>query len=101
MKHFRLEGNDWVVNETLRARVSAKTLNLAGPSPPMPNMDVILIRNVLIYFDLPTRAAVLDRVRRLLRPGGVLFLGSAETTAGIHDGFKRDEAQGTVFFRPS
>jgi chemotaxis protein methyltransferase CheR len=99
VKHFRQEGNDWIVNDALRAWVSAQQLNLAGPWPPMPTMDVVLMRNVLIYFDLATRAAVLDRVRRLLRPGAALFLGSAETTAGIHDGFKRDEAGGTVFFR--
>jgi chemotaxis protein methyltransferase CheR len=99
VKHFRQEGNDWVVNDALRARIAAQQLNLAGPWPTLPAMDVVLMRNVLIYFDIPTRTAILDRVRRLLRPGGALFLGSAETTAGIHDGFKRDGAGGSVFFR--
>jgi chemotaxis protein methyltransferase CheR len=99
VKHFRQEGNDWVVNDALRSRISTQQLNLAGPWPTLPTMDVVLMRNVLIYFDIPTRTAVLDRVRRLLRPGGALFLGSAETTAGIHDGFKRDSAGGSVFFR--
>jgi len=99
VRHFRQEGSDWLVSDALRARVAAQQLNLAGPWPALPAMDVVLMRNVLIYFDLPTRAAVLDRVRRLLRPSGALLLGSAETTAGIHDGYRRDEAGGSVFFR--
>jgi len=99
VKHFTQEGNDWVVKAPIRALISAQQLNLAGPWPGLPAMDVVLMRNVLIYFDIPTRTAILDRVRRLLRPGGVLFLGSAETTMGIHDGYRRDDAGGSVFFR--
>jgi chemotaxis protein methyltransferase CheR len=99
VKHFRQEGTEWVVSDAHRKRVSATQLNLTGPWATLPTMDVIMLRNVLIYFDLPTRKAILDRARRLLRPGAVLFLGSAETTVGIHDGFKLEDAGGTTFFR--
>lgn len=99
VKHFQQDGDAWVVKEPLRALIQAQVMNLTAPWPPLPTMDVVLIRNVLIYFDVATRAAVLDRVRKLLRPGGALFLGSAETTAGVHDGYRKDEANGAVFFR--
>ena len=98
VKHFRQEGNDWQASEALRARIKVAQLNLAGAWPLLPQMDLVLMRNVLIYFDVPTRKAILDRVLRVLRPGGILLLGSAETTLGLHDGYQRIEAGGTTYF---
>jgi chemotaxis protein methyltransferase CheR len=62
--------------------------------------DVILLRNVLIYFDLDTKRAILRRVRQALRPDGVLFLGSAETTMMVDDGWDRLTTSGSVAYRP-
>ncbi len=99
VKYFQQDKGDWVVVPHLRKLVRATTLNLAQAWPAMPTMDLVLLRNVLIYFDVPTKKAILERMRRQLRPGGALFLGSAETTLGLHDGYKRDEGAGSVFFR--
>jgi len=100
-KYFRRDGDSWVISEVLRKRLRLSQLNLAQPWPSLPHMDVVLMRNVLIYFDLPTKSAILRRVRALLRPGGALLLGSAETTLGLCDGFSRVEAAGTTYFRAS
>lgn len=89
VKHFERVGAHWQVSQTLRRNVSFKKLNLATSFPPMPQFDVIFIRNVLIYFDVATKRAVLNRVRALLKPDGWLFLGSAETTIGIDEQFDR------------
>jgi chemotaxis protein methyltransferase CheR len=99
VKHFVQDGEAWVVQEPLRALIHAQAMNLTVPWPALPTMDVVLMRNVLIYFDVATRTAVLERLRRVLRPGGALFMGSAETTSGLHDGFKKDDVNGAVCFR--
>ncbi|MBK9518533.1 MAG: protein-glutamate O-methyltransferase CheR [Anaeromyxobacter sp.] len=99
LKHFTRDGDAWVVKPALRALLSVSHLNLAGPWPALPPMDVVMIRNVLIYFDVPTKKAILERVRRQLRLGGVLFLGSAETTMGLSDAYRREEGAGTSFYR--
>jgi chemotaxis protein methyltransferase CheR len=62
----------------LRERVRFGWLNLCRPIEDVGPFDVVFLRNVLIYFDTPTKIEVVDRVLTQLRPGGVLFLGTAE-----------------------
>ena len=50
--------------------------------------DIVFCRNVLIYFDVPTKAKVLDGIKRQMKPDSVLMLGGAETVIGISDSFK-------------
>ena len=76
-------------------------INLAGPWPHLPPMDVIFLRNVLIYFDAETRRDILRRAHRLLNPDGYLFLGGSETTAGATDEFERLPDERSTVFRPT
>jgi chemotaxis protein methyltransferase CheR len=62
----------------LRERVRFGWLNLCRPIEPLGPFDVIFLRNVLIYFDAPTKVAVVDRVLAELRGGGLFFMGTAE-----------------------
>jgi len=87
VRHFEEDGEEWRVKAALRERVRFGRLNLAGPWPPLPEMDVIFIRNVLMYFGPETRQEVLERVHRLLRPDGYLFLGAAEGTIPAEEAF--------------
>ncbi|MBL8277283.1 MAG: protein-glutamate O-methyltransferase CheR [Pelomonas sp.] len=66
------------VCESLRRQVRFGQLNLCAPVDEVGPFDVIFLRNVLIYFDPPTKSAVVDRVLSRLRPGGLFFLGTAE-----------------------
>ncbi len=75
VKYFRREGLDWRIADDIRSLVDFFPLNLVGAWPVLPPVDVALVRNVLIYFDLPQRKQVLGRIRRHLRPDGYLFLG--------------------------
>jgi hypothetical protein len=63
--------------------------------------DVVFLRNVLIYFDLATRRDILARLRRVLRPDGVLFLGGAETTLGVDNHFERVQVGAVSCYRLS
>jgi len=87
VRHMARVGSGWRVGDEVRRAVTFRRHNLLD-APPAGPFDVVLLRNVLIYFDADARRAVLERVRRALRPGGWLVLGAAETTVGLHDGFE-------------
>jgi chemotaxis protein methyltransferase CheR len=89
VKYFEKRGCDWYVRDDIRNMVDYQIVNLANAWPPLPPMDIVMIRNVLIYFGIETKKAILGRVRRLLKPDGYLFLGAAETTFSIDDTFER------------
>jgi chemotaxis protein methyltransferase CheR len=79
--------------------VDFRELNLVKDWPLMPPLDLIFLRNVLIYFDVETKKAILARIRRMLRPGGYLLLGGAETTFNLDEGFERVPVDRTSFYR--
>jgi chemotaxis protein methyltransferase CheR len=80
LKYFDRDGSEWRLKPSVRQMVEFQQLNLAGVWPVLPAMDIILMRNVLLYFSLETRKVILARVGRTLRPDGYLFLGGGETT---------------------
>ncbi|MGY1843922.1 CheR family methyltransferase [Modestobacter sp. SYSU DS0875] len=89
VRHFTRAGNEWEIAPELRRMVTTSECNLAAPLPRLGPFDVVYLRNVLIYFDLPTKQGILNRVRQLMRPDGWLFLGAAETTLGVDDNWER------------
>jgi chemotaxis protein methyltransferase CheR len=99
VRHFERCETDWRVVNPVRDMVRFKALNLNEPFD-LPFMDVVFLRNVLIYFDAATKAAVLQRVRRVLKPDGYLFLGGSETTIGLDDGFERVVLGTATAYRP-
>lgn len=89
MKYFSQIGTDkWQIKENLRQMVQYREGNLLTDFGPIGVFDIIYCRNVLIYFDQPTKTRVLDAISHVLAPDGVLFLGGAETVLGISDKFK-------------
>jgi chemotaxis protein methyltransferase CheR len=89
VKYFRREGTEWIAHDSIRQMIDFREMNLAAPWPSMPPMDVVFLRNVLIYFATDTKKEILGKVRRVLRPDGVLFLGTAETTLNLDEAFER------------
>jgi chemotaxis protein methyltransferase CheR len=100
VRHFTRAGSEWEVSPALRRMVTATECNLAAPLPRLGPFDVVYLRNVLIYFDLPTKQAILRRVRDLMRPDGWLFLGAAETTLGVDDTWDRVVVGRSSAYRP-
>lgn len=99
-KYFRPLQGRWSVAQNCRGLIEFRQLNLTQPWPTMPACDFILLRNVLLYFDVPTRMAVLERMRRTLRPDGALFLGGAETMLGMDIGYERKIGTGCSYYVP-
>ena len=92
------EAGQLTVAPAARGLVSIARLNLMDPWPFKGKFDVIFCRNVMIYFDAPTRRKLVLRYFDLLRPGGILAIGSAETLAGLNTPFK--PAQASVYVKP-
>lgn len=89
IKYFQRSGVRWTVKPELTSLLTVRKVNLIDPWPNFPLLDVVFLRNVLIYFDVETKKKILGRMKRVLRPGGYLFLGGAETTSGLEDDFER------------
>lgn len=100
VKYFRLRGAKWHIDESLKRMVEFRQINLAKSWPYLPKMDVILLRNVLIYFDDATREAILRRAFHLLRDDGYLLLGGCETAIKVDGQWRVEKYGATVVYRP-
>ena len=85
IKYFTQIGEQWQIAQSLRSMVDYRQLNLLHSFTSLGQFDVIYCRNVLIYFDAPTKSDVLARLAAQLAPGGALLLGAAETVIGLTD----------------
>ena len=99
VKYFDQVGREWVLRPAVRALTRFERGNLALPAVGVPQCDIVFLRNVLIYFDLDTKRTVLGHIRRVLRPGGYLVLGGAESTLNLDGTFQRMELGKAVVFR--
>ncbi|GAA0609382.1 protein-glutamate O-methyltransferase CheR [Sporichthya brevicatena] len=98
-RYFEREGASYVLAERVRSRATFTQLNFVGPWPVLPRFDLVLCRNVLIYFDIEVRARIVRKIRDTLAPGGYLVLGSSETSVGDVDGFTRVVFGRTTVYR--
>jgi chemotaxis protein methyltransferase CheR len=85
LKYFKQVGEQWQIAPALRSMVDYRPLNLIKDFSSLGTFDIIFCRNVLIYFDTPTKADVLKRMAAMLPEDGTLLLGAAETVIGISD----------------
>ena len=101
LRYMLRHGDEWEVIPDLRARCEFQQLNLCAPPPGLPQFDLVLLRNVLLYFAPEERAAVLRTVHRHLHPEGFLLLGSAEQAEDSTDLFEAEFARDCYFYRPA
>ena len=83
MKYFKPIGTDFELTQQIRDRVTYQEINLLNAFPAAWQFDIIFCRNVLLYFDTPTKKDVIDRLAERLVRGGALFLGGTESTLGV------------------
>ena len=88
LKYFTNAGEQWQIAPEIRGMVQFRPLNLLNDFSPLGHFDIVFCRNVLIYFDQPTKADALTRIARQMPADGFLVLGAAETVVGLTDAFK-------------
>ena len=98
-RYFRRDGMDYVIAPEVRRMISFQQCNLMGPWPSLPQLDVIFLRNVMIYFNGVTKESILRKMHRILHPDGRLFLGSTENIQGMDSYFEREAIGGSVCFK--
>lgn len=98
-RFFSKKGMDWQVQDDIRRRIDFKLMNLAGPWFSFPKMDLVFLRNVMIYFDIDTKKHILGNIRTFLDPNGYLLLGGSESTINVDSGYERVPVSGTSCFR--
>ncbi|MBV8659550.1 MAG: protein-glutamate O-methyltransferase CheR [Burkholderiales bacterium] len=79
----------FLVERRLRERVTLAQINLVAPLPEIGFFDLIMLRNVIIYFDAETKRRVVRSILSRLKPGGWLVVGHAESLIGLPDGLEQ------------
>jgi len=100
VRYFKKEGADWRLNENIREMVALRRINLALPWTDIPPADIVLLRNVLIYFTVETKKQILNNMRQVLRPQGYLMLGTAETTINLDSNYRNEVYENVSYYRP-
>lgn len=100
LKYFQKNGLTWQIKEEVRKMVEFRQVNLVETFPQLPPMDIVFLRNVLIYFAPETKRDILMKVKKVMRPDGTLFLGGAETTMNLDVPFARDQVGKATVYKP-
>lgn len=101
VKYFEQAGRNWKAKPNVLGLIEAHVMNLITPWTGIPKADVVMLRNVLIYFPPEVKTDILTRIRRtVLKPDGCLMLGSSESTAGYDNGFEPKQIGASTIFVP-
>ena len=97
VKYFTQVGDRWQIDDSLQKMITFRKFNLLDNPSVLGKFDVVFCRNVLIYFDTPTKTRVLDAIADMLPPDGFLYLGGAETVLGTSDRFQLKQGQRGIY----
>lgn len=87
LKYFKKDEGNWRLADSIRSMATFREWNLLGDLRPLGVFDLVFCRNVLIYFDPPTKARALEAIARQMAPDALLYLGGAETVLGVTERF--------------
>lgn len=98
LKYFTRQGMEWQVKDELRQMARFQQFDLRQSMRGLGPFDIVLCRNVLIYFDIETKKNILKQIEGTLRRGGSLILGAAETTMNLNVSLERQVVDGGSFY---
>ncbi len=99
--YFDRVKDGWRIKEQIRAMVSFRKLNLLDPIKSLGTFDIVLCRNVAIYFSKEDRADLFRRIKEVLPPEGYLFTGSSEMLTDLGPEFRPQYHCGTMVYQPN
>jgi chemotaxis protein methyltransferase CheR len=99
VKYFQRSGLGWLIRSEVRKFVRFSQFDLRNDKRLLGAFDLVLCRNVLIYFDVETRRRILGGIRGVLRPGAYFLMGSSETTFNLDDNFVRSTCGATTVYQ--
>lgn len=99
-QYFTRQRNGWQVNANVASLAKFESRNLLEPFPERDHFDIVFCRNVAIYFRQEQRDSIFRRIAGSMRPGGVLFIGSAESLANLGVEFTPQIHCESVLYRP-
>ena len=88
VRYFEIKEGAWCIKQELKDMIEFRKINLLSPWS-ISGIDLLFVRNVMIYFDDKTKQDLFDRFEKAINPGGYLFLGGTETILGHTEDFKR------------
>ena len=98
-RYFTLFGDSWKIKDEIRAMVNFKKLNLMLPFSALGKFDIIFCRNVAIYFTLPDRKKLFDKIADSLADDGFLVIGSTESLTGVCPRFIPKKHLKSIFYQ--
>lgn len=100
MKYFKSEAeNSWTVRADFRKMIQFGEFNLLSSAYPKNKFDIVFLRNVLIYQEVPKRKEIIEKVSQSLVPGGFLIMGNSENLLGITEKFSTEMIDGVTVFQ--
>ncbi|WP_348266023.1 protein-glutamate O-methyltransferase CheR [Edaphobacter paludis] len=100
LKYLVRDGEEWEISERIRSMCEFQYANLCEPLPKLPVFDLVMLRNVLLYFPQQDRSYLFKGVYQLMAPDGCLVLGNAEQAEDSSDQFEVEFASSSYCYRP-
>jgi len=100
LKYMVREGEEWEVVPRIRSMCEFRYANLCEPMPQQPVFDLVMLRNVLLYFSQHDRRTLFGEIYRKMVPDGFLVLGNAEQAEDSTNLFEVEFAANCYFYRP-
>jgi chemotaxis protein methyltransferase CheR len=101
VKFLVRDEDEWNIVPAVRSMCEFRYLNVCGPLPKLPSFDLVLLRNVLLYFTVEDRKTVFRGVHRQMEPSGYLVLGASEQAEDSTALFQSEFAKEYYFYRPA
>ena len=98
-RYFKPEGRYWVIDPTLKKRITFLQFNLLADFSTLGTFDLILCCNVCIYFSNEGKRVLFQKMKKALGPGGIFLLGAAENLSFVYNGFKIREFENVTFYQ--